>query len=53
MTFFASIGARVRIPDGFYKVARGEFGIKIWHVRQDVQIPEKVEESSIPHCKWH
>ncbi|MBO6031867.1 MAG: DNA/RNA non-specific endonuclease [Prevotella sp.] len=28
---------RVKIPNGFYKVAWGEFGVKIWHVKQDLE----------------
>lgn len=34
---------RVRIPCGFYKVAWGAFGVKIWYVNQDLDIPEKTE----------
>ena len=36
---------RVRIPDGFYKVAWGSFGVKIWYVRQDVPIQEKQDDN--------
>lgn len=27
----------VRVPNGFYKVAWGGFGIRIWHVKQDLE----------------
>ena len=39
---------RVRIPHGFYKVAWGGFGVKIWHVKQELFIEEKTEEQSTP-----
>ena len=28
---------RVKIPNGFYKVVWGEFGVKIWHVKQGLE----------------
>ena len=28
---------RVKIPDGFYKVVWGDFGVKIWHVKQELE----------------
>ena len=43
---------RVRIPAGFYKVVWGDFGVRIWHVRQDLPTSQKTEESSTPSCKW-